>query len=108
MIISDACIEIPAYALRGCTSVSEIILGKNVEKIGISAFEGTSITEIFIPESVVKIPAAAYNYNSPFYGTSDDLVIRLEALTQPSGYGAVWCVIDADGNTATVEYGKAK
>ncbi len=108
VVLSDVCTVVPAYALRDCSSVAEIILGKNTSKIGISAFEGTSITEIFLPASVVAIPAAAYNYNSPFYNTSKDLVIRLEASSLPSGYGAMWCVIDKTGATATVEYGKTR
>lgn len=105
IILSDACTEIPAYALRGCFGITEIVLGKSVTKIGISAFEGTSIEEIYIPASVVRIPAAAYVYNSPFYNTSDSLVIRLEASSLPDGYGAMWCVVNSDGDTATVEYG---
>lgn len=108
IILSDACTEVPAYALRGCSGITEIVLGKSVTKIGISAFEGTSIEEIYIPISVTRIPAAAYEYNSPFYDTSDSLVIRLEAASLPDGYGAMWCVVNADGDTAEVEYGASK
>lgn len=108
VVISDFCEEIPAYAMRGCSGVKNIIIGERVKKIGISAFEGTAISEIYIPASVTSIPAAANNYNSPFYNTSSELVIKLEALGAPSEYGAVWCVIDSEGTKATVEYGKKR
>lgn len=102
VVISGKCKEIPAYAFRGCNSITSIILNEGVTKIGISAFEGTSITEIYIPISITSIPAAAYEYNSPFYNTSDELEIRLAAPSVPSGYGAMWNVVNEDEDRATV------
>lgn len=77
--LNDACREIPAYSLFGCDKIEQVILGSSVEIIGISAFENcTSLKSVFIPKSVKTVYADGYDYNSPFFGCSEDLLIYTE------------------------------
>lgn len=104
--LSDACTVIPAYSLRNCTSLTEIVIGSGVTEILSNAFRGcTSLTSIYIPSTVVNIPAAAHNYDSPFFELQSSFTIYLEATEIPEAYGAVWNVIDDEGNKATVTTG---
>lgn len=101
--LSDACTLIPAYSLRNCTSLTEIVIGSGVVEISSNAFRGcSSLTSIYIPATVLYIPAAAHNYDSPFFGMASSFRIYLEAAEVPAAYGAAWNVIDDEGNTATV------
>ena len=44
---------------------------------------------IYIPATVTEIPAAAYFYNSPFLGCSEELVIVTES-EDTSAFGKYW------------------
>ncbi len=46
----------------GDGGVESVILGNNLEEIGVSAFEGTSLTSVKIPVNVSKIGFAAFAY----------------------------------------------
>ena len=50
IILSDACTSIPDSAFKDWSTITTIIVGKNVERIGSSAFYGTSISSITIPD----------------------------------------------------------
>ena len=50
IILSDACTSISDSAFKDWSTITTIIIGKNVERIGNSAFYGTSISSITIPD----------------------------------------------------------
>lgn len=101
--LSDACTLIPAYSLRNCKYLEEVVIGSGVVEISSNAFRGcSSMKAIFIPSTVLHIPAAAHNYDSPFFGMASSFKVYLEAAAIPEGYGAAWNVIDDAGNTVTV------
>ena len=87
--LSDSATEIPAFAFYGVSSLKEVTVGNSVTFIGNSAFYGTSLASIYLPKSVVTIPADAYATNSPFYGLAADTVIMLEGTTS-AGFGQYW------------------
>ena len=99
--LSDAAEKIPAFAFFGIASLEEVTIGKSVTYIGNNAFFGTAIKSIYIPKSVVDIPAGAYASNSPFFGLSDDTVIMLES-TAGAGYGKYWNALSEDKFAITV------
>ena len=70
-------------AFLNCTSLKSITLPDGLTSIGRSAFSYcTALTEIFIPASVVTIESFAFNH------TSDSLVIKCEAESQPDGWAS--------------------
>ncbi|MBQ9084227.1 MAG: leucine-rich repeat domain-containing protein [Clostridia bacterium] len=90
VILSNNCARVPAYSFYGCSGIENITLGEGVKHIGISAFSGCKMLKtIYIPATVTEIPAAAYFYNSPFLGCSEELVIVTES-EDTSAFGKYW------------------
>ena len=57
---STAAYSIPMYAFSGATNFSKIVLGDNVDAIGVNAFEDTWFASIVIPTSVKNIYEGAF------------------------------------------------
>ncbi len=90
VIFSDNATRVPAYSFWGCSEIEEIVLGRGVSFIGISAFSGcAALINVYIPATVTDIPAAGYFYNSPFYGCSQELVIVTES-SDLAAFGKYW------------------
>lgn len=49
------------YAFQGCENLSAITLNDGLEKIGMEFIEGTKVTELFIPKTVIDMACAVYN-----------------------------------------------
>ena len=60
VVLNDALIEVGEDAFNGCTSLSKVSGGKNVEKICDRAFSLCPIAELSIGESVTQIGLGAY------------------------------------------------
>lgn len=106
IVLSDACKVVPAYAFYGLSGIENVVIGNNVTEIGNYAFKDcSSLTEIFIPGSVVSIPASAQVSAAPFYGTSEDMMIVCEEVSSAAGYGKYFSYI-SDTKTALVVYNK--
>ena len=58
--IADSVTDIGDSAFYGCEKLESVKLPKSLKTIGESAFAGTAITELTIPESVEKIGAEAF------------------------------------------------
>jgi hypothetical protein len=101
VVLSDAAEKIPAFAFFGIASLEEVTVGKNVTYIGNNAFFGTSLKSIYIPKSVISVPADASAENSPFFGLSEDTVIMLES-TAGAGYGRYWNAVSDSKKAITV------
>ena len=95
IVIGDTATSIPAFAFFGASSIEEIKLGKKVAFIGNNAFYGTSVSHMYLPASVVEIPADASAQNSPFYGLADDFFVVLEK-TATEKFGSYWNYIGSD------------
>ena len=54
---------IEEYAFWGCTGLEDVILPVNVEEIGFSAFEGSSLKSIVLPKSIKKVDSRAFEDN---------------------------------------------
>ena len=103
VVLSSACVNVPAYSFYGCSGIEKVVLSEGVTKIGISAFQGcSSLASIYIPATVTSIPAAGFTYNSPFYGCNENMVIVTEA--QSVSYGKYWCKL-SETKDATVVNG---
>lgn len=104
VVVSDRCTYIPAYAMYGCASVIDVVIGSGVSEIGISAFAGCeSISSLYIPDNVTEIPSSAHEYNSIVYGCADNLTITLEASAVPEGFGTYWNTI-SEGVSAELKH----
>ncbi len=57
---SNTAYSIPMYAFSGATNFSKIVLGENIDAIGVNAFEGTWFASIVIPTSVKNIYKDAF------------------------------------------------
>lgn len=64
VIIPDSVKYIGVRAFRGCTSLKEIELPKNLEEIGNMAFDGSGLTSIVVPDSVKVLGTAFKNCKS--------------------------------------------
>ena len=53
-------LAIPNYALSNCNSVENVILPAGLTKIGVSAFNGTSLTDVELPESLITVDTYAF------------------------------------------------
>ena len=103
--LNGACTKIPAYAFWGCTGIKEIAIGNAVKTIGNSAFTGcSSLRSIYIPASVSDIPANANAYDSPFYNTSEAMLVVFES-DGVSNMGQ-YALYVSDTKMATALYGK--
>ena len=103
VVLSGACTKVPAYSFLGCESITSITLGEKVDRIGSSAFQScTGLKSIYIPITLMKIPANAFFYNSPFIGCTD-LTIYAEA-DYVADFGTYWCNI-TETEKATVKTG---
>ncbi len=95
VILSEECREIPAYAFYGLSSLEEVVIGSAVTKIGNAAFSGcTSMRSIYIPYSVIDIPADGFAHNSPFFGCAN-IIIFTGSDKRPS-FGRFWKNISSD------------
>lgn len=56
----NGCNRILKNAFKGCTNLKSIELPVNLQEIGVSAFEGSGLTQITIPENVNYIRASAF------------------------------------------------
>ena len=102
--LSDGCTSVPAYSFFGCSGINEVVLGKGVSVIGISAFQGcSSLKSIYLPATVTSVPAAAFFYNSPFFGCADGFTVVTES-EDVSSFGKYWCQL-TDSEKATVVSG---
>lgn len=104
--ISGTAIKVPAYSFYGVESLVSVIVKSGVTSIGNSAFSGcTSLSDVYIAATVTEIEANANVFNSPFFGTSDMLMLVLES-NDISDYGKYWNCI-SDSRDALVVYGKS-
>ena len=104
--ISGSAGKVPAYAFYGVDSLTSVTVKSGVVSIGNSAFSGcTSLSDVYIAATVTKIEANANVFNSPFYNTSDMLMLVLES-NYSEGFGKYWNVI-SEGEEALVVYGKS-
>lgn len=76
--------SIPMFAFNGAKNISTIELAGNIDAIGVSAFENTAITNIFIPLSVENI------YKNAFRGCSSLRMIFCEVSSQPNVWNSNW------------------
>ena len=53
--------SIGSNIFKGCTKLTKIALPEGLKTIGSSAFSGSSLQEVYIPESVTSIGASAFN-----------------------------------------------
>ena len=108
VILSDTCPEVPEYSFFGADSIEEIIIGKGVRYLGISAFQDcTSLKGVYIPSSVTEVPAAANLYNSPVWGCRADFIIGTNVAnkdSKPSGWGSRFDILTSD-KRAEIAYG---
>jgi hypothetical protein len=89
----------------GCANIESVIIEKGVSYIGNAAFSGcTSMNSIYIPSSVVKIPADAHYYDSPFFGACESLTVVLGG-GENSGYGKYFANTDRN-EMAKILYSK--
>ena len=95
VILSDSCPLIPAYSFYGADKIEEIVIGKGVTEIGISAFAGCeSLIGLYIPKTVTDIPAAAYAYNSPVWGCKDDFIMASDAEYTLTGWALRYDILN--------------
>lgn len=66
---SSSTIYIDLGAFMNCSALENVTLPENLDYIGQSAFQGTAIKEIVIPESVTKI-----NYNAIGYDENEEMI----------------------------------
>ena len=60
---SNSIINIDLGAFMNCAALENITLPENLDYIGQSAFQGTSVTKVIIPPSVTKINYSAFGYD---------------------------------------------
>ena len=98
--------NVPAYSFYGVESLVSVVIKSGATSIGNSAFSGcTSLADVYIAATVTKIEANANVFNSPFYNTSDMLMLVLGS-NYSEGFGKYWNVI-SEGEEALVVYGKS-
>ena len=77
--IPETVTQIPAYAFRGCNTLTDITIPDSVTSIGTSAFSDcTSLTSITIPDGVTSVG------NSVFSGCT-----KLTSITIPNGVASI-------------------
>ena len=104
--VSGSAGTVPAYAFYGVESLTSVTVKSGVASIGNSAFSGcASLTEVYIAATVTAIEANANVFNSPFYNTSDELMLVLES-TRTDLFGRYWRSI-SDSKEALAVYGKS-
>ncbi len=104
--ITGSAKAVPAYSFYGVESLVSVTVESGIVSIGNSAFSGcTSLSEVYIAATVTEIEANANVFNSPFYNTSDALMLVLEA-TGAEGFGRYWRSI-SDSAYALAVYGKS-
>ena len=104
--ISGSAGKVPAYAFYGVKSLISVTVKSGVISIGNSAFaECSLLADVYIPATVTEIAADANVFNSPFYNTSEKLMLVME-VTRADGFGQYWKNISDDGD-ALVVYGKS-
>lgn len=104
--VSGVAGTVPAYSFYGVKNLTSVTLKSGVRAIGNSAFSGcTSLKEVYIPATVTDIPANSNVFNSPFYNTSSNIMLVLEA-SYADGFGQYWNSI-YDSAEAFVIYGKS-
>ena len=77
--ISGSAGKVPAYAFYGVKSLISVTVKSGVISIGNSAFaECSLLADVYIPATVTEIAADANVFNSPFYNTSEKLMLVME------------------------------
>ena len=79
VIIPQSITRIGDYAFCGSIGINEVFLHDNVESIGLQAFLGCRINEVFIPKSVVEI-------KDSFVSSSQSITLRCEVSQMPEGW----------------------
>lgn len=90
--------------LYNCKTIEQIVLPKNLTKIGFAAFQGTSINSIVIPKSVLSIDKGLFWNDSylssisveegnPVYDSRDNCNAIIETATNKLIYGCKTTII---------------
>ena len=98
VVIGDGLTEITYDMFSHCENLTEVVIGKNVTKIGREAFEYTSIKSLVIPDSVTEIEYRAF-FCCDFLSTVElgsgiqkinESAFGCENITKVSYNGASW------------------
>ncbi|MBO4894856.1 MAG: leucine-rich repeat protein [Clostridia bacterium] len=106
--------EVPSYCCYCCDALEKVVIAEGVKKIGGFTFVGcSSLTEVYIPKSVIDINQYAFQYNSStnvvIYGYKDSVAesfaednnIKFVAIKPVTGVSLSPAEITlASGNTA--------
>lgn len=57
----SALTAVPDNAFKGCTNLHSVTFGQNITEIGESAFDGTALTALRLPEGLTHIGTAAFS-----------------------------------------------
>ncbi len=108
--ISKSCTRIESGAFMGLTSLERVVMESDgtlgVRTVSNEAFRGcTALREVEIAATVVEIPANAEVSNSPFFGCSEELVLKFHCTEAEAAenFGQYFATI-AEEKTATVVY----
>lgn len=63
VVIGDEVTSIGRYAFAGCKNLDEVTFGASLKNIENNAFDAASLKNVWIPDSVTRIGAAAFNRN---------------------------------------------
>ncbi len=93
---SSSTIYIDLGAFMNCSALENVTLPENLDYIGQSAFQGTAIKEIVIPESVTKI-----NYNAIGYDENEEMIEGVVIIGAAGSVAEVYATdTDADYDVA--------
>lgn len=98
--------EIGNYVFTGCSMLRSIVIPEGVERIGILAFyECSRLTSVTIPETVVSVDYAAFNYTPWYQENPEDYLIvgdgvLIKCAVHPSRMDLTGKNIKAIGGTA--------
>lgn len=106
---SDKLTVISEGLFEDCISLSEVIYGKGIKKMYLDAFNGTGISTVYIPETVVEIETGWFE-NSMSFGV--EISENNKAVTLKDGvlfaeYGEtlVWCFETLSSEEYTIPEG---
>ncbi|MDE7365404.1 MAG: leucine-rich repeat domain-containing protein, partial [Ruminococcus sp.] len=75
VIFSESTMEIGLASFYGCNSLTEVTLPSRLTTVGQSAFMGTGLTKIRIPDSVADIGYSAFGYDTDENADPDFIII---------------------------------